>query len=64
MNTPLNVAVDIGRLIDEAREAHSPIDVSNCAAELYLRFLAAGCSRQQITEALRSEGQAAGVTLH
>ncbi len=64
MGTPLGVALDIDRLIADARRSDQPLDVSACASELYLRFLASGCSRGQIAEALVHEAEAAGVTLH
>jgi hypothetical protein len=64
MGTPLSVALDIERLIADARRRDQPLDISACASELYLRFLASGCSRGQIAEALVHEAEAAGVTLH
>lgn len=64
MGTPLSVALDIHRLIADASRNDQPLDVSARAGELYLRFLASGCSRGQIAEALVHEAEAAGVTLH
>ena len=64
MSTPLGIAIDIGRLIADAKAQELPIDVSACADELYLRFLAAGCSRGEIAEALQGEAADAGVTIH
>ena len=64
MSTPLNVAIDIERLIADAKSRGSPIDISACANELYLPFVGCGCSRQQIAEALEGEATAAGLTLH
>ena len=64
MGTPLNVALDIERLISDARRSERPLDVAACASEIYLRFLASGCSRGQIAEALAQEAEAAGVTVH
>lgn len=61
---PLNVALDIGRLVAQAQAQHTSIDMSACASELFLRFFASGCSRGQIAEALKGEAAAAGVTLH
>ena len=61
---PLNVAVDIGRLVAEARADRKPIDVTACASELFLRHLASGCSREEIAEALQDEAEDAGVTRH
>ena len=64
MTTPLNVALDIGRVICKAQMEHTAVDVSACAAELFLRFIESGCSRGQIAEALEEEANAAGVTIH
>ncbi len=64
MKTPLNLAVDIERVIADAKARQTPIDVFACADELYLRFLASGCSRQQIAEALQDEAEEAGLTTH
>jgi hypothetical protein len=64
MSTPLSVALNIERLICEARARKAGIDVSAIAAELYLRFFASGCSRQEIAEALQDEAAAAGLTTH
>jgi hypothetical protein len=64
MSTPLNIAVDIDRLIADAKNRHAGIDVAACVNELYLRFLTSGCSRQQIAEALEGEAEAAGLTSH
>ena len=64
MGTPLFVALDIDRVIAEARRRGQPLDVAACASELYLRFLASGCSRGHIAEALVHEAEAAGVTTH
>ena len=64
MGTPLSVALDIERVVAEARRSERPLDVSTCADELYLRFLAAGCSRGQIAAVLAEEATAAGVAIH
>lgn len=64
MSTPLSIAIDIERLVTDAKARQVPIDVSECASELHLRFIAAGCSRQQIAEALEGEAEAAGLTIH
>ena len=64
MPTPLTVALQIGRLVADAQLRRSSIDVARSAAELYLRFMPAGCSRPQIAEAIRDEAAAAGVTVH
>ena len=64
MQTPLQVALDIQRVVSRAQVEQTPIDVSACAAELFLRFLGSGCSRRDIAEALEGEAAAAGVTLH
>jgi hypothetical protein len=62
MSTPLSVALNIERLICEARARQSAIDVAAIAAELYLRFYASGCSRHEIAETLQDEAAAAGIT--
>jgi hypothetical protein len=64
MSTPLSVALNIERLICEARARQVEIDVATIAAELYLRFLASGCSRQEIAEAVQDEATAAGLPTH
>ena len=63
MGTPLNIALDIGRLINEARASGRPLDLAASAGELFLRFFGSGCSRRQIAEALTEEAQAAGVMI-
>ena len=62
MATPLTVALDIERLVADARRSRQPLDLSACADELFLRFLTAGCSRGQIAAVLAEEATAAGVT--
>ena len=62
MQMPLNVALDIGRVISIAQAEQRSVDIQDCAAELFLRFPAAGCSRQQISEALQGEAEAVGVS--
>ena len=64
MQTPLQVALDIQRVIARARAEKAAINVSNCAAEMYLRFVGSGCTRRDIAEVLEREAEAAGVTLH
>ena len=63
MSTPLHVALDIERLVAEARRRHTPIDLSASTADIFLRFLGSGCSRGQIAGALRDEAAAAGVAV-
>ena len=64
MSTPLNIAVDIDRLIVDAKDRQASLDVWACVNDLYLRFLNSGCSREQIAEALAGEADAAGLTNH
>lgn len=64
MSTPLNVAIDIERLIADAKTRKAPIEVRACAEEIYLRFFASGCSRHDIAAALEEEAAAAGLTIH
>ena len=64
MQTPLHVALDIQRLISRAEAERQPINLTACTAELFLRFVASGCTRHDIAEALEHEAAAAGITLH
>ena len=64
MSTPLDVALDIRRTVVEARDEERPIDIAVCASELHRRFLASGCTRKQIAEALEDEAILEGVTTH
>jgi hypothetical protein len=64
MNTPLEIAVDIGRIVLEAQRESAPLDVGGSADELLLRFPQSGLSRRQIVDALREEASAVGLTLN
>ena len=64
MNTPLDIAVDIGRIVLEARTAEHALDLSGCADDLHSRFPQAGMSRRQIFEALEEEAGAMGISIH
>jgi hypothetical protein len=64
MNTPLDIAVDIGRIIAEAQTSKLNLDLSDCADELASRFSEAGVSRRQILAALRQEAEALGVVIN
>lgn len=64
MNTPLEVAVTISRLIMEARERRVKLDIGSAVDELSTRFPHSGYSTVQIAETLTEEASAAGVALH
>ena len=64
MNTPLDVAVDIGRIVLQAQAARRALDLADCADDLLARFPQTGFSRPQILEALREEAAAAGLPMH
>jgi hypothetical protein len=61
MNTPLDIAVDIGRIIAEARARNAPLDFSHCVDEIFLRFPQRSVSRVDIREALKEEAGAVGL---
>lgn len=61
MSTPLEIAVDIGRIVLKAQAMSLPLDVAESAEDLVTRFPDSGLSRCQILEALREEAGAAGV---
>ena len=46
MSTPLDVALDIGRTVVEARDEERPIDIAVCASSS-ICVLASGCTRKQ-----------------
>ena len=64
MNMPLDIAVDIGRRVVEARTARTRLDVSGSADEIASLFPQVGMSRRQILEVLREEAGAAGVPVN
>jgi len=61
MTTPLDVAVDIGRIVLEAQAASLPLNVCVSADEIISRFPLAGLSRSQVLEALKEEAGAVGL---
>lgn len=61
MNTPLDIAVGIGRIVCEARTAGLALDLGSCADELLARFPETGLSRPDILAALVAEAGAVGV---
>ena len=64
MNTPLDVAVDIGRIVIQAQASQSALDLSGCADNLLARFPHSGFSRRQILDALQEEAAAAGLPMN
>ena len=64
MNTPLDVAVDIGRIVVEAQLSTRALDLANCADHLLARFPQSGLSRRQIIDTLHEEAVAAGLALN
>jgi hypothetical protein len=61
MTNPLDVAVDIGRIVMEARAASLPLNLCISADDLISRFPQSGLSRAQILEVLREEAGAMGL---
>ena len=55
MGTPLEIAVDIGRIVVDAQAASLPLDISESAEDLVARFPDSGVSRVQIVDALKEE---------
>jgi hypothetical protein len=64
MDRPLDIAVDIGRMVVEAQAASLALDLADSADDLIARFPQSGLSRGQILEALKEEAAAIGVLLH
>jgi hypothetical protein len=64
MNTPLDIAVDIGRIVADAQTARLALDLSDTADGILARFPQAGLSRGQVLEALREEAGAAGLPMN
>lgn len=63
MATPLQVALAIGQIVRRAQMHHNPLNRAECAADIFLRYVMSGCSRQQIADALEAEAMDAGVPL-
>ena len=64
MSTPLDIAVDISRIVHEAHETELALNLSDCADELISRFPQTGISRVSILDALREEAGAIGLTIN
>ena len=64
MNTPLEVALNIGRLVLEARNGRNSLDVAGCADMLLSPVPHSGFSRIDLVETLAEEANAAGVVVH
>ena len=63
MTTPLEIAVDIGRIVLDAQARSLPLDPSESAKEIVARFPDSAVSCGQIFAALKEEAGAAGVAL-
>jgi hypothetical protein len=61
MNTPLDIAVDIGRVVAEALMRRARLDFSYAADEIFLRYPQQGVTRVDIRDALLEEADAAGL---
>ena len=64
MTTPLDIAVDIGRIVLEAQASRLPLDLCVSADELVSRFPQSELSRSQIIDALKEEAWAVGLMLN
>ena len=64
MSTPLDIAVDISRIVREARESEFSLNLADCADELISRFPQTGISRVTILDTLREEAGAIGLTIN
>ena len=64
MSTPLEIAVDIGRLVTDAQQSSAPLDICVSADDLVSRHPHSGITRAQISDALREEAEAIGVPLN
>jgi len=62
MNTPLDIAVDIGRILNEAKLSRLPLDLSQQADKLFQRFAETGVPRAAIRATLEEEAGAIGMT--
>jgi hypothetical protein len=63
MSTPLDIAVDIGRILSEARATRSVLAASACADDLLTRHPATGLRREHVLAALTEEADAIGLPL-
>ena len=62
MQMPLDIAVDIGRIVLEARAASLALNVAKCADDLVSRFPETGLSHNEIVDALKEEADALGLS--
>lgn len=63
MNMPLDIAVDIGRIVNEMQTSRLALDLAGSVDDLLSRFPEAGVSRRHVFDALKQEAGAAGVEL-
>ena len=64
MNTPLDIAVDIGRVVADARAARLALDLSDAADGILARNPQSGLSRSQVLAALQEEAGAVGLSMN
>jgi hypothetical protein len=60
MDTPLDIAADIGRTVLDARG--TALDVRECAEAILARHPGTGLTRKDVAEALAEEAGAAGLS--
>ena len=63
MNMPLDIAVDIGRIVREMQAWRMALDLFGLADDLLIRFPETGVPRGHVLAALKQEAGAAGVEL-
>jgi len=63
MNMPLDIAVDIGRIVREIQASRMALDLAGLADDLLIRFPETGVPRRHVLAALKQEAGAAGVEL-
>jgi hypothetical protein len=64
MSTPLDIAMEIGRIVDETRAAQLPLDLLTSLEDLLSRHPESGVARGAILDALKEEAGAAGLTMN
>jgi hypothetical protein len=61
MDTPLDIAADIGRAVLDAR-GDAALDIRECADAILARHPGTGLTRKDVAEALAEEAGAAGLS--
>ena len=64
MNMPLDIAVDIGRIVDETRAAHLSLDLLTSVEDLVSRHPESGVARGTILAVLKEEAGAVGLPMN